>query len=146
MRYCVFLRFSARFCSFQTHLTPPSSRIERLLETFTNCKGCIKKVYKACATSNAGSPTQNDFAPKPVPSIALKLQSQLKHRHLEILTVDHRVIQWSTQMTALSLVIRGMIYMLVGLAWTKFPVKSLRTMPSSYLNSCLAGMKLGIQY
>ena len=49
-------------------LTDQISRIERLLETFTNGKACIKKVYKACATSTAGSPAQDDCALKPVPN------------------------------------------------------------------------------
>ncbi|XP_078371597.1 uncharacterized protein LOC144655250 [Oculina patagonica] len=48
-------------------LTNQVSRIERLLDSFINCKACIKKAYKACATSTCttSSPVQNNTAPKP---------------------------------------------------------------------------------
>ena len=76
-------------------------------------------------------------------TLALKLMiSQLKQRHLEILKVDHQVIQW-IQMTTLWLVIPSMVYMLVRLGWTKFLVKRPRTMRSSCLRSFSAGRKLG---
>ena len=47
-------------------LTNQITRIERLLDSFTNCKACIKKAYKRCGTSTISSPVQNNAPPKPV--------------------------------------------------------------------------------
>lgn len=55
-------------------LTNQVSRIERLLNSFINCKACIKKAYKACATSTASSPVQDNIAAnyKPVVNVLIK--------------------------------------------------------------------------
>ncbi|KAL9976994.1 hypothetical protein ACROYT_G014349 [Oculina patagonica] len=59
-------------------LTNQVSRIERLLDSFINCKGCIKKACKACATSTCTTsfPVQNNIAPKPVVNMLIKNNSK----------------------------------------------------------------------
>lgn len=64
--------FHSSMCSCQHRIEV--SRIERLLNSFINCKACIKKAYKACATSTANSPVQNNIAAnyKPVVNMLIK--------------------------------------------------------------------------
>ena len=57
-------------------LTNQVSRIERLLDSFTDCKACIKKTYKACAKSTASSPVKNNIAAKAVVNMLIKKESK----------------------------------------------------------------------
>ena len=57
-------------------LTNQVSRIECLLDSFINCKACIKKIYKDCAKFTASSPAQNNIAAKAVVNMHIKKESK----------------------------------------------------------------------